>query len=1270
MKRKLSRLSLQWKYILSAVIVIIIGVMLYQNSRGIPHKSHEKIVKDNAELVNVDSLLKESIVELRFGLHENYDDLDSYNQKLLSIQQHYFDNIDPKSKAVLIAPFAELKEAVLQRQQKIEQFKSHFTLYTKLTAIIPQLSQELSSRVYLYTDQADDLVSSANNSLLHIFINHEDVAAPFAALKELESARSVVPDELLKQYENLLVQSKLLLELRRQIADIIQGIIQDDFNLKVTKLTTVYAEFDRKEIIIAERYQLVWIILTFLLVFLLCYEFYRISKITLTLKDAMKSLDFQKFALDQHAIVSVADVKGNISYVNDLFREISQYSDAELLGENHRIVKSDHHDADFFKEMWRTISRGNVWHGEIKNIAKDGSEYWVNSTIVPFVGDNGRPFQYISIRTDITAQKDEEQRIKADRAFYTSIMEAMAEGLYAQDAEGFCIYVNPKAEQILGWDADDLLGKKIHELVHYKNAKGELIPTCDCTIINSLGDKSAFHTDQEVFWHKEGAIIPVYVSAVPIYDEGVMKGGVIAFQDISGRKEQEQDLAHAVELAEKANRAKSMFLANMSHEIRTPMNAILGMSYLALQTELDDKQRNYVEKVNNSAESLLNLLNDILDFSKIEANKLDIENKHFLLEDVLNDVSDLLVLPASTKGLEFLIDISSDVPYALMGDSLRLRQAIVNFANNSIKFTAKGEVVITVSLKQKKGKRVTLDFAVRDTGIGMTEEQKSNLFEAFSQADISTTREYGGTGLGLAITGQLINLMGGDIKVETQLGKGSTFSFNLSFDISKQKPEKNLIEINGGRVLVVDDNEASREIIERQLSAQGFDAKVLTSANEALTCLQGGQVFDIILLDWKMPGMDGVEALHKMIELKLPNPPVVIMATAYDSSDLEYKLTQESLSVDSILTKPFSSSTLWNSIHQVLGGGVLRKEEVKPEENTILEGIHLLLVEDNLINQELAIALLKRKHITVDLAENGQEALDLMANNSYDGILMDCQMPVMDGYEATTKIRALYGYELPIIAMTANVMKTDIEHALEVGMDDYIAKPIHVKTMMKTLTKWISQASIECEEDKSIKISSQSAVHFDEQAGLAMMAGDKALYYRLLNRFKENFTTSIERLSVMLDEKNLEEATRLAHTIKGTAANIGSVKLHLIADELEIHCHAAEIEKAQGLLVDAQSLLDNLLAAIDELLVQYKQMEGDDKPPVQTSLGLEQKAELIRTLREDLEAYDAKSEQSFDALNKIGMPGEEKVALERVGQAIKKYDFEQALVELNKGFNK
>jgi len=864
-----------------------------------------------------------------------------------------------------------------------------------------------------------------------------------------------IPDELSDLFQLILLHGKLFIRMRNEIDQTINLIHNNKVESDIKQLRDTYDRFYHQKTAYIHYYQKGWIFLTLLMTVFVSYVLFKMAIVADKLKATIRSFDFQQYALNQHAIVSSTNNKGEIIYVNDLFCTISEFSRKELIGKKHSIIKSDEHNEIFFKQLWGTISKGNVWHGEIKNISKSGEIYWVNSTIVPFMGDDGRPFQYISIRTDITERKLVEQKIIKERLFYTTITEALAEGVYAQDKNGICTYTNPMAEQMLGWTSGEMIGKNVHDLIHYEDPNHNSLDAHQCSIYNALAKKMPLKTVDEVFFNKQGEAFPVEVSAVPIFDElNQLQGGVISFQNIAERQQQQAELANAVTNSEQANAAKSLFLANMSHEIRTPMNAILGMSYLVLQTELNDKQRNYIKKVNSSAEALLGLLNDILDFSKIEANKLDIEKSQFLLEDVINGVIDLVALPASQKSLELLVDVDVDAPPSLIGDALRLRQAIVNFVNNAIKFTDNGNVIISVTVLTKVNNSVALRFSVKDSGIGMTEGQKNNLFQAFTQADVSTTRKYGGTGLGLAITSQLIDLMGGKVGVETEQGKGSEFYFNLSFDIGEEQAPKKLSDINGGHILVVDDNELSREIMERQIVAQGFKVTLSNKGADAIKLIKSHN-FDAVILDWKMPIMDGMETLIEINKLNLKNAPVTIMATAYDSDDLNKELQHKSLSVSHILTKPFSASTLWDALHETLG--TLKVESPKTDAlNKIasLDGTHVLLVEDNKFNQELAIELLKLHGISTDLAENGMEALALMGKNKYDGVLMDCQMPIMDGYEATRQIRLLYGDSIPVIAMTANVMKDDLDRAIESGMNDVISKPINVRNFVTVNTKF------------------------------------------------------------------------------------------------------------------------------------------------------------------------------------------------------------------------
>ncbi|MDF1589563.1 MAG: response regulator [Gammaproteobacteria bacterium] len=1272
-------------YVLTTVLLVLFTVLLYVKSQGVSSSVNEKINLNNSQLVQLDALIKKSILEIRYGEQTNFDEITMLSQQFSQVQQNYFDGVGLNIKTVLMDAKMALDNAMEVRQHDIELFKSHVSVLNNSKRYFPTLSDTFKSQVLLHTDQAEPLVEQLNNVLLALLAYSDDFDTRGSReLEKLASLQNKVPKQLEQMFGSLLLHGQLLVRYRKQVNDLLHMISNNNGSQAINDLQKTYNEYYLQEQKSSGQYKKIWSVVTMMLALFLVLMLYRLTNTMMVLRKTLSSLDFQQFALNQHSIVSIADVKGNITYVNDLFCQISEYTSDELIGSNHRIVKSDQHNNEFFKDMWRTIAKGNVWHGEIKNKSKSGKIYWVNSTIVPFLGEDGKPFQYVSIRTDATHQKHIEKQLDEQRRFYTGITEAIAEGVYVQDTQGKCIYVNPEVERLLGWETDDMLGKNMHQLIHYQNEEGEPIPVDQCRIFNSLADKAAFHTDSEVFWRKDGTMISVYVSAVPIYERDQFKCAVVAFQDITERKRQEKKLAQALQSAEEATEAKSMFLANMSHEIRTPMNAIIGMSYLALQTALDEKQRDYIEKVNVSAESLLKLLNGILDFSKIEAKKLTIERNTFSLDSIIQSVSDILIIPAGQKGLELLLDVSSNVPDYLIGDELRLRQSILNLANNAIKFTEKGEVVISVSVRQKNNNSVILLFSVRDTGIGMTEQQQASLFQSFIQADVSTTRKYGGTGLGLAITKQLVELMGGEIWVESKNNVGSTFSFTLPFELSKKTPRTQLKQgyislITTGRILVVDDSENCRDILSKQLLSQGFDVKVVTDGASALSCLQdtidnNEPSFDVVIMDWKMPDMDGIECLQYLLKLNHIKMPTVLMATAYDKNDLEDELAKQSLSVAQVLTKPFSTSTLWDALHQVLAGKEIKSDdklvEVIPQIKSKLLGAHLLLVEDNHFNQELAMALLEMHGMTADLAENGQQAVDMLAQHQYDGVLMDCQMPVMDGYSATKIIREQHGDSLPIIAMTANVMKEDVNRAYESGMNDFIAKPINVTDMIGTMSKWIvgsGDAPLYQEKQQDVNLRFKST-HLNMNLGLARIDGDKLLYRRLLERFKDNFGDAAQQLEQKINDKKLTQAIRIVHSIKGTAGNIGSIDLQEIAGQIEGALLHDATEQALGQLQQLHQLLDEVLSDIDKILMAYSEEVNTSNTSESIVVTEQEKQQCIDTLRTYLEEYDAKAEQALIALQKILKMSGEQHLLDTISEAINRYDFEQALTEFNQLF--
>jgi PAS domain S-box-containing protein len=663
--------------------------------------------------------------------------------------------------------------------------------------------------------------------------------------------------------------------------------------------------------------------------------------------------------------------------------------------------------------------------------------------------------QYTAFIKDVTERKKAEAEILKAKNVADSALREL-EGVnsvilrWLPDAR--ISSINDYGCDLFGYSQQELIDKTLFETIVH-----DVEPAHDGVqrmVDNILDDPKSYLHVEDMNRTKDGQELWMSWSNNPILDsEGQLKEILAIGVDITERRELEKELQAAKEVAESATQAKGDFLANMSHEIRTPMNAVIGLSDLCLRTDLTPKQQDYLSKIHGSAISLLGIINDILDFSKIEAGKLDIEEIEFEIDDVLDNLATVASVKTQDKGLELLFRRDPHVPTVLIGDPLRLGQILINLTNNAVKFTDTGEIVVDIELLERAHDEATLAFSVRDTGIGMTPEQQAKLFQSFSQADTSTTRKYGGTGLGLSISKQLVELMHGEIGVDSEAGVGSTFHFTVRLGIgagAHEKEFKTIPDLQHLHALVADDNPTAREILAEYLRSFQFEVDAAANGEEVFELMDRAQrPYDLMVLDYLMPGMKGVEIAVKIkTELKPATDPHIILISAYSSGDVMDKPGGEF--IDQFLPKPVSPSHLFDAVMVAFGvatEGDRRKKAGREFDLQTLrpvQGAHILLVEDNEINQQVASEILEQAGFFVDIANHGQEALARLETDDYDCVLMDVQMPVMDGFTATGKIREQECYtDLPVLAMTANATVEDRNKSLAAGMNEHIAKPIN-----------------------------------------------------------------------------------------------------------------------------------------------------------------------------------------------------------------------------------
>jgi len=880
-------------------------------------------------------------------------------------------------------------------------------------------------------------------------------------------------------------------------------------------------------------------------------EFLRRRRADKALARSLRELSDLKTAFDASTLVSTTDSAGRITGVNELFIRISGYSREELVGKTHKVLNSGRHPAAFFTRLWQTIQAGRIWHGEVQNRAKDGTFYWTDTTIAPFMDEDGKPFQYIAMRRDITRRKQAEASAAAASARLQAVLDnATQVSIIATDLEGNVTVFSRGAENLLGYAAAEMLGKS-PALLHVPaevEIRGELLsmefgrPVRGFDIFVEYARQGKFETREWTYVRKDKTTFPVSLTVTALHDENAAISGFLGIAvDISQAKAAQEALAKARDAAVGLAQAKAEFLANMSHEIRTPMNAVIGMAGLLMDTPLTARQTEFAETIRTAGESLMSIISDILDFSKIEAGKMPLEILDFSPRVIAEEVAMLFAVRAQDKGLEISAAVDEALPPRLRGDAGRLRQVLSNFVSNAIKFTEKGEVSIRLFKIGESGDSLRLRGEVRDTGIGLDAETQARLFTAFTQADASTTRRYGGTGLGLAISKKLVELMGGTVGIDSVPGKGATFWFELALRKGEAVPLASEPDVEGVRVLIVDDNATNREIVMHQTASWRMRPQAVPDGPAALRALRGaaaeGVPFRLALIDMQMPGMDG-EALARAVKAEpgLAGLKMVLLSSMSMSLGRDQLLA---MGFDASLTKPVRKSSLFDCISDVLSAHpscLLPAPESKAvEPRAAWRSLRVLVAEDNPVNQRVALLQLQKLGCKADAVANGREAVEAAVSIPYDLVLMDCQMPEMDGFEATAAMRRrlpAQGRKIVIIAMTANALEGDRERCLAAGMDDYVSKPVRLEDLAAAIGRWFP------------------AVDPAALDGLRALGDEKALQ-ALVEQFLSDAGVRLQALRAAARDGDASALEKQAHSLKGSAGSLGAMGVGALAGRLE-----------------------------------------------------------------------------------------------------------------------
>ena len=873
-------------------------------------------------------------------------------------------------------------------------------------------------------------------------------------------------------------------------------------------------------------------------------------------------------------VIFRVDAEGKWVFLNPAWEDISGFSVAETLGQkqaDYLLVDDMFEDASWqiIEQPMNDRPHEDAWRYEAKVHTKWGIARFVEVFARLDVDENGMLIGATGTMNDVTDRRQALQQLRDNLDFVDALVESTPMPVYLKDAEGHFIRFNKAFLNVFKIGAEDWIGKAPADLWGMEAAQ-----------VHQDSDQSMYRLLQPVSYEAslplgDGSLIYALISKSPLVKrDGTVLGLVGTVVDITDRRRAEQELLQAKEAAEAANRAKSEFLANMSHEIRTPMNGVMGMTDLVLETDLDAQQREYLEVVKSSANALLQVINDILDFSKIEAGKLTFEHIPLDITRLLSDTLRVLALKAKNKGLELALEIEPAFPHRLLGDPGRWRQVITNLVDNAIKFTLKGEIIVRVR-KDAVGDAPWGVIEVRDSGIGISPEKLDLIFDAFSQEDSSTTRRFGGTGLGLSITRHLVSMMGGSIAVKSTLGVGSVFTVRIPLAVDESAPpdEPAPVEIRHLRVLAVDDNQTNLRILHDALERMGNRVVGFDQPAQAIEYCRGhADAFDALLVDQHMPDINGfelIEAIHGMEAHR--DTPVLMLSSCSMPDDMK---RCQAAGIQGFLLKPWSPQDITAALQALLHGHF--PTEPVQSELPVVPGraLRILVAEDNLTNQKLAEGLLGKWGHSLVMVGNGREAVERYRNEAFDLLLMDVQMPVMSGFEATEAIRAIEsrsGHHTPIVAMTANAMEGDREKCLAAGMDDYLAKPLQLQAMREMLQRIVTTRP-------------KAAPAFDYRR--ALLEADQEVIGLIAQHFLQHAPDEIMSLRRAWSDNDYETVQRLAHSLKGLFLTFGAVPAAQLAQALQAQLKTGHPDKVPGLINDLDREFATLAPFLQEAAVR------------------------------------------------------------------------------------